>query len=197
MAAARAINPQTTVVLVSDHGFAPTTRTTNLFVPFIKAGLIRPTPDGSAIASWDAIPWMAGGSAAIRLARPDDAALKAKVAAVLAEVAADPAAGIDRVLDSAAIAAAGGTADATFWVNCKPGWLMGGKLNGVQGEATATKGMHGYFPDVPAMRASLIANGPGITAGRDLGVIDMRAIAPAVAARLGVTLKDAEKPAAF
>ncbi|OYZ13104.1 MAG: alkaline phosphatase family protein [Sphingomonadales bacterium 28-64-96] len=195
VAAARAINPQTTVVVVSDHGFAPTARTTNLFMPFIKAGLIR--LNGNAIASWDAIPWMAGGSAAIRLARPDDAALKAKVAAVLAEVAADPAAGIDRVMDAAAIAAAGGTGDAAFWVNCKPGWLMGGKLNGVQGEATATKGMHGYFPDVPAMRASLIANGPGITAGRDLGVIDMRAIAPAVAARLGVTLKDAEKPAAF
>lgn len=195
VAAARAINPQTTVVVVSDHGFAPTARTTNLFVPFIKAGLIR--LNGNAIASWDAIPWTAGGSAAIRLARPNDAALRAKVAAVLAEVAADPAAGIDRVLDSAAIAAASGSADAAFWVNCQPGWLMGGKLDGVQGEPTTTKGMHGYFPDVPAMRASLIANGPGIAAGRDLGVIDMRAIAPAVAARLGVSLKDAEKPAAF
>ena len=74
---------------------------------------------------------------------------------------------------------------------------MGGKLDGIQGEATTTKGMHGYFPDVPAMRASLIANGPGISTGRDLGVIDMRAIAPAVAARLGVSLRDAEKPAAF
>jgi hypothetical protein len=116
---------------------------------------------------------------------------------VLKDVAADPAAGIDRVMDAAAIAAAGGTADAAFWVNCQLGWLMGGKLDGVQGEPTATRGMHGYFPDVPAMRASLIANGPGITAGRDLGVIDMRAIAPAVAAQLGVSLRDAEKPAAF
>ena len=195
VAAARAINPHTTVVVVSDHGFAPTARTTNLFMPFIKAGLIR--LNGNAIASWDAIPWTAGGSAAIRLARPDDPALKAKVAAVLAEVAADPAAGIDRVMDAAAIAAAGGSADAAFWVNCQPGWLMGAKLDGVQGEPTATRGMHGYFPDVPAMRASLIANGPGITAGRDLGVIDMRAIAPAVAARLGVTLQDAKTPAAF
>ena len=100
-------------------------------------------------------------------------------------------------MDAAGIAAAGGSADAAFWVNCQPGWLMGGKLDGVKGEATTTKGMHGYFPDVPAMRASLIANGPGIAAGRDLGVIDMRAIAPAVAARLGVSLRDAEKPAAF
>ncbi|WP_017667442.1 ectonucleotide pyrophosphatase/phosphodiesterase [Sandarakinorhabdus sp. AAP62] len=197
VAAARAVDPATTIVIVSDHGFAPTTRTTNLFVPFIKAGLIRLSADGQSIAGWDAIPWTAGGSAAIVLARPDDAALKARVAAVLAQTAADPAAGIDRVLDSAAIATAGGTADAAFWVNCKTGWTMGDALGGGQGEPTATKGMHGYFPDVPAMRASLIASGPGIAAGRDLGVIDMRSIAPAVAARLGAALKDAEKPAAF
>ncbi|WP_372914645.1 alkaline phosphatase family protein [Sandarakinorhabdus sp.] len=197
VAAARAANPGATVVVVSDHGFAPTSRTSNLFVPFIKAGLIRLTQDGSGIASWDAMPWLAGGSAAIKLARPDDAALQDRVAAVLAQVAADPAAGIDRVLDAAAIAAAGGSDEAAFWVNCKPGWLMGNRLAGEQGEPAGAKGMHGYFPDVPAMRASLIANGPGLAAGRDLGVIDMRAIAPAVAARLGVALKDAQVPAAF
>ncbi|WP_353216890.1 alkaline phosphatase family protein [Sandarakinorhabdus sp.] len=202
VAAARAVDPQTLVVIVSDHGFAATSRTTNLFAPFIKAGLIRLTADGTGIASWDAIPWTAGGSAAIRLARPGDAALTARVAAVLAQAARDPDAGIDRVLDSAAIAAAGGSADAAFWVNCKPGWLMGNRLAGagpmiVQGEPTTTHGMHGYFPDVPAMRASLIANGPGIAAGKDLGVIDMRSIAPAVAARIGVKLRDAELPPAF
>jgi len=46
------------------------------------------------------------------------------------------------------------------------------------------------------MRTSLIANGPGI-APKDLGLIDMRAIAPSVAAKSGVTLRDAELPAAF
>lgn len=197
VAAARTVDPRTTVVIVSDHGFAPTTRTTNLFLPFIAAGLIRLSPDGQSIASWDAIPWLAGGSAAIVLARPDDAGLRARVAAVLAQTAADPAAGIDRVVDSAAIAAMGGSDQAAFWVNCKPGWLMGNRLAGTQGEAAATRGMHGYFPDVAAMRASLIANGPGLAAGRDLGEIDMRAIAPAVAKRLGVPLLNAERPAAF
>ncbi len=197
VAAARAIDPATNIIIVSDHGFAATSRTTNLFLPFIKAGLIRLTPDGSTIAGWDAIPWPAGGSAAIRLARPDDTVLKARVAAVLAQVAADPDAGIERVMDATAIAAAGGTPEAEFWVNCRPGWLMGNRLSGTQGEATTTRGMHGYAPDLPAMRASLIANGPGLTAGRNLGLIDMRAIAPAVAGRLGVTLQNAEVPAAF
>lgn len=197
VAAARAIDPQTLIVIVSDHGFTATSRTTNLVVPFIKAGLIRLSSDGRSIAGWDAMPWDAGGSAAITLARPGDAALNARVAAVLAQIAADPDAGIDRVIDSAGVAAAGGSADAAFWVNCKPGWLMGDSLTGTQGEATSTRGTHGYFPDVPAMRASLIANGPGIAAGKDLGVIDMRSIAPAVAARIGVKLRDAQTPPAF
>lgn len=197
VAAARAIDPATTIVLVSDHGFAPISRTTNLFLPFIKAGLIRLSADGSSIVGWDAVPWIDGGSAAIVLARPEDAALNARVAQVLAEAAADPAAGIDRVLDSKAIAAAGGSEAASFWVNCRPGWAMGDDLHGTQGGPTTSRGTHGYFPDVPAMRTSLIAVGPGLPAGRDLGLIDMRAIAPAVAARLGVRLRDAELPAAF
>ncbi|MBU6166936.1 MAG: ectonucleotide pyrophosphatase/phosphodiesterase [Alphaproteobacteria bacterium] len=197
VAAALAIDPATSIVVVSDHGFAAIARTTNLFVPLIRAGLIRLTPDGKAIASWDAMPWTDGGSAAIVLARPDDAALQQQVARILAQTAADPAAGIDRVLDARAIAAAGGSAAASFWVNCRPGWAMGDALDGQQGAPSTSRGTHGYFPDVPAMRASLIAAGPGLPAGRDLGVIDMRAIAPAVAARLGVRLRDAELPAAF
>lgn len=197
VATARAIDPATTIVLVSDHGFAPISRTTNLFLPLVKAGLIRLSADGKAIASWDAVPWIDGGSAAIVLARPDDAALKARVAQVLAETAADPAAGIDRIIDSQAIAAAGGSAAASFWVNSKPGWAMGDALQGTQGSPTTSRGTHGYFPDVPAMRTSLIAVGPGLPAGRDLGLIDMRGIAPAVAARLGVRLRDAELPPAF
>ena len=44
------------------------------------------------------------------------------------------------------------------------------------------------------MRASLFLRGKGIAAGRDLGVIDMRQIAPTLAQILGVTLNDAGQP---
>jgi hypothetical protein len=47
------------------------------------------------------------------------------------------------------------------------------------------------------MRSTLIVAGPGIAPGRDLGLVDMRAIAPAIARRLGARLPDAEMSPAF
>ncbi len=44
------------------------------------------------------------------------------------------------------------------------------------------------------MRACFFAMGKGIAAGRNLGVVDMRRIAPTVAAMLGVSLPSAKEP---
>ena len=51
---------------------------------------------------------------------------------------------------------------------------------------------HGYLADVPAMRAAFFVAGPGIPAGRSLGEIDMRDVAPTLAGVLGVRLPAAE-----
>ncbi len=75
--AARAAMPDVTVVVVSDHGFLPVSTDINLFKPFIDAGLITLDAKGQ-VTGWQAMPWIAGGTAAIRLARPDDAALLAQ-----------------------------------------------------------------------------------------------------------------------
>jgi hypothetical protein len=42
------------------------------------------------------------------------------------------------------------------------------------------------------MRATFIVQGPGIAAGRNLGIIDMRDVASTLASRLGVRLSNAE-----
>jgi hypothetical protein len=42
------------------------------------------------------------------------------------------------------------------------------------------------------MRATFIIDGPGIAAGRGLGLIDMRDVAPTLAHRLGIRLALAE-----
>jgi hypothetical protein len=52
--------------------------------------------------------------------------------------------------------------------------------------------MHGYWPDLPEMNASFFTLGPGIPAGRSLGLMDMRAIAPTLAQILGLPLPSAE-----
>ncbi|KQT31171.1 nucleotide pyrophosphatase [Sphingomonas sp. Leaf412] len=194
--AARAAMPDVTVVVVSDQGFLPVDTDVNLFRPFVDAGLVTLDAKGQ-VTAWQAIPWLAGGTAAIRLARPDDAALVATVRGVLARMAADPAYRIARILDRAELTAAGGAGEASFFVALKPGTETGRDPLAPITRPSAYKGMHGYLPSDPAMRSTLIVAGPGVAKGRDLGVVDMRGIAPAIARRLGAALPDAEVKPAF
>lgn len=57
-AAARANDPSTVLVLVSDHGFMKVTHQVHLFIPFLQAGLITTTSNSSStfssIQSWKA-----------------------------------------------------------------------------------------------------------------------------------------------
>ena len=191
VAAARKARPDTVVVLVSDHGFAPVTRQSNLWAPLVQAGLLQLGADGKPLPGWQAMPWLAGGSAEIVLARPDDAALQAQVLGLFTALAADPDAGIDRGVAPGAALAMGGNAG--IWINLKPGFTTGIDPAAAQGAPAKVKGMHGYFPDVAAMRSSLIINGGGQRG--DLGLVDMRAIAPTIAKILGVALPSAEVPA--
>lgn len=187
--------PDAVIALVSDHGFAPVDTVINLYRPFIDAGLVTLAPDGK-IAAAEATPWGSGGSFAIRLARPDDAALKAKVKALLDKLAADPAAKIERVIEAPAIARMGGNPDASFYVNLRLGAVAGPFVRGDLPLAfpSPVKGMHGYFPEAPEMRSTFMVMGKGVAKARSLGEIDMRAIAPTLASVMGGMLLAAERP---
>jgi hypothetical protein len=194
--AARAADPATVIVVVSDHGFASLTHTVSLFVPFIAAGLIQTTAKAAgqppAITSWRAEPWLAGGMAAIMLKDPADSATLAEVGELLHQLQADPRNGIAAVRDRADIGALGGFPDASFLVEFKPGFYAVGDLTGpAVVELPGARGGHGFAPEFPEMRAAFFAAGSGIARHRDLGVIDMRRIAPSVAAVLGVPLASA------
>jgi hypothetical protein len=137
--------------------------------------------------------WGAGGSAAIVLHDKNDAATKSKVAALLAKLAADPANGIDRIVPESELHARGGFPDAAFLVALRPGFVIGDAVSGEIVTPSANfRGMHGYWPDLPEMNASFFTLGPGIPAGRSLGLMDMRAIAPTLAQILGLPLPSAE-----
>ena len=195
IAAERAAHPDAVIALVSDHGFAPVTHETNLFRAFIDADLIKLGADGK-IASWEAMPWPAGGSAAIILARPDDPVLKALVAGKLAALQCDLAAGIADIADAREVAAMGGNPRASFFVNFRIGTSAGTFASQAQGVFAVphSKGTHGWFPAAPEMRAAFLIMGPGIPAGKKLGEIDQRAIAPTLAGIMGARLDSAEVP---
>lgn len=198
---ALANDPQTVVLVVSDHGFVRTDHRVNLLVPFVAQGLIqiqRPVSafsDHPRIVGWEASPWSAGGSAAIVLAHPDDEKIYAKTKALLTQLAADSRNGIARVVEKEEAAKMGGFPGAAFVVEFAAGYQMGYGFDGPVLTPAPSTGMHGYFPDRPDLRASFFAMGKGIAAHRDLGVVDMRRIAPTVAAILGVKLPSAKMDA--
>jgi len=184
----RTIDPDAIIAIVSDHGFEPVEKTFNINVLFSEAGLM-----GKDV--WKAAPWITGGTAAVVLKDPKDADVLKQVRVLLDKAAATPEYGIAAVLSHDELVRRGGSPEASFLVEMKPGYKFGTARQGkvlVEGKRTGT---HGYLPERPELRASFLMVGKGIAHGRDLGVIDMRVIAPTLAAVLGVKLEAAEKPA--
>ncbi len=198
-AAARAIDPATVLVVTSDHGFVPVDHRINLFIPFIEAGLIDAKADPEShvpvVSSWRAQPWFAGGMAAIMLKDPADQATEQQVGALLRRLAADPRNGIASIRDRSDLGATGGFPEAAFIVSFQPGYYAGANLSGelITG-MPGGHGGHGFAPEFPEMRAAFFITGRGVAAGRTLGVIDMRQIAPTVAAVLGVPFPSSKAP---
>ncbi len=194
--AALSVDPEAIVCVVSDHGFAPVHQKLNLFTAFVQAGLIRPgtaktmfgTPE---VESWDAMPWANGGSAAIVLRNPDDAALVNKVRDLLASLAGDPENGINRIVEKKELRELGGYPTASFLVDLKLGFQTDSGLTGAL-RREASGGTHGYLPEHVELRASFFLVGPGIAHSKNLGVVDMRQIAPSIANLLGLHMPTAE-----
>lgn len=187
-----ATEPGADIAVVSDHGFVTIDTDVNLFGAFIRAGFIL--LDGAKVKSWDAVPWFAGGSAAVVLARRDDPALRARVAALLASLQANPATHIVAILDHDELVRRGAGRQADWFIEFAPGTEMGRDPAAALIAPSTLKGMHGYDPREPAMQSSFFLAGPGARLHGDLGTIDMRQIAPTLAAVMGARLNTADKP---
>ena len=188
--ASRSAHPDCVIAVVSDHGFLPVQNDVNLYAPFIQAGLV--TLKDGVVTDWQAAPWNDGGSAAIVLRDPANAAVRGKVAALLAQLQKDPAYGIDRVIGKAEVMKDGGTPQADWFVLFKKGYEMGLKPGDPMPFPSHYRGMHGYDPALAEMRSTFLIEGKGVQAGKDFGDIDMRDIAPTIAHVLGVKLPQAE-----
>jgi predicted AlkP superfamily pyrophosphatase or phosphodiesterase len=179
------------VAVVSDHGFAKYDHQLDLFPAFIAAKLIT-LDDKGKISDWKAMPWETGGSAAIVLKDPQDQPTTTAVRELLKGLAADPANGIDRVLEADELHKLGGYPPGAFFVGLKPGWRTGSALTGPIVSNIKPGGTHGELPDLPDLHAAFFLVGPGVPAGKDLGEIDMRDVAPTLAKKVGLSLSTAD-----
>ncbi|MEW5306099.1 MAG: hypothetical protein WDW36_008593 [Sanguina aurantia] len=112
---------------------------------------------------------------------PGNAAVKAKVAALLDQLKDDPRYQIDTVLDHDQLVAQGGTPMASWFVLMKIGYELGVTPDAPLPAPGHFHGMHGYDPAQQEMRSTFLIAGPGIASGIDLGSLDMRDIAPTLA----------------
>lgn len=197
IAAERAIDPDSVIVIVSDHGFSPLHTRVNLGVLFVQDGLIQIEEKGNdqtAVRSWDAQLWPTGGTTAVLLRDPSDSSAREKVGALLEKAASNPDYGIERILSREEALKRGGFCDPrmAFVIAWKLGYSGGGALTGPVIVPVPRAGAHGYLPHHPELHASFFMEGNGVAKGRNLGEIDMRQIAPTLAEILGVHLVDAK-----
>ncbi|HZS05467.1 MAG TPA: ectonucleotide pyrophosphatase/phosphodiesterase [Blastocatellia bacterium] len=190
-AAERAYNGRVVFCVVSDHGHITADKELHLNAALREAGLLE-LDEKQKLKSWRAFAWTSGGSVGIMLKDANDEQARNQIRELLRRLAADPASGIDRVAEGSEAAALNGFSGAAFIVGVKPGFKMGGTLTGPVMRMGSAGGNHGYLPVYPDMEASFFIAGPGIPAGRNLGQIDMRDVAPTVAGVLGVALPSAE-----
>ena len=191
-AAAESAAPgRATICLVSDHGFAAVEHDVNLYAAFREAGFIGVDQAGK-ITDWKAMPWPAGGSAAVMLADPADQSMAARVKALLDKLAGDSDNGIERILTQEEIQRGGGFPNAAYLVSFRSGYEMAYALSPPLVTPPGNLGMHGYLPEHPDMRSVFFIVGPHIPKDRSVGEIDMRQIAPTIAGIMHVRLAGAE-----
>jgi arylsulfatase A-like enzyme len=190
-AAESAGNGRAVVAVVSDHGFVSTRRELDLDEALRAAGLLSYDSRGR-LASWKALAWSSVGSAAIMLRDPADVSTRRRVERLLRDLAEAPGSPIERVLSGDEARAAGGFPAAGFVVGMKPDARIVDRGEEPLVQDALPEGSHGQLPEPGAMDASFLVAGPGVPRGRDLGRVDMRDIAPTLAALMGVALPSAE-----
>jgi predicted AlkP superfamily phosphohydrolase/phosphomutase len=187
------IADRTDIVIVSDHGFLPLEKQLHPNAVFRREGLLTVNESG-AITDWQVYFKANGGSGFVYLRDPADAALRTRVRGLLDALAADPANGVDQVLDASGLAAMGATPDAAFALTMRSGFYSGGGHTTLLTPLTS-RGGHGFDPNAPGLQASLIMAGPSVTRKGDLGIIRMSQIAPTIAQWFGVRLDpEADRP---
>jgi predicted AlkP superfamily pyrophosphatase or phosphodiesterase len=190
-AAERGGNGRAVMAVVSDHGHARTTHELRLNEALRAAGLIWLDARGRT-TGYKAFAWGAGGAAAVMLKDPADEATRRAVREILDGLSSRPDSPIERVLDGAAARRGGGFPEAAFVVAVKPDVRLTSRMEDPVLAEALPRGSHGHLPENKEVDASFFLAGPGIPAGRDLGRVDMRDIAPTLAALLGLRLPQAE-----
>lgn len=179
---------ETAFVVASDHGFRNVERCFNPRALLEQAKLLTRNTDGK-IESWQATVHPNHGSAFVYL-NGADPALEARVQKLFDDRAKAEPNAIARVLSRAEVVAMGGDPDAFLGLEAAPGAYFGPAYDKWQ-TPPRYRANHGYDPNLPVMRASLLLFGAGV-APRNLADARIVDVAPTVASWLGLSMGDVD-----
>lgn len=169
------------VVVAGDHGAMDRHTLLRPNVWLVGAGLMEDRPDRG---DWRATFHADGGSAFLRLRHADDGSAVAAVRALLD--ALPPARrALFRVVERAELDALGADPEAVLALAAAPGVELS-QVPTPPLLAPTAGGTHGYHPDEPQMHTGWVAHGAGIRHGARVPLLPVQAVAPLVAALLGI-----------
>ncbi len=171
--------PDTSFVVLSDHGFVPVEKEAAPLVILAEEGLLDHDAAGRfALKRLGAV--HAGGSFAVYwLEEPSvqDRRTLEKAVERLRQTGA-----VAEVLDGARLEDLEADPDAELMLDAAPGFYFSGRLDGpAVCHTTKDHGTHGQLPTREGLEAALIAAGPGIGAKKNLGRVSLRQVAPTLA----------------
>lgn len=176
----------TVLVIVSDHGFAAISQLFRPGVMLREKGLVTLDAKGK-ITDWKATVVTDGGSAYLYRKDPNDEATRSAVLAMFTRSTE----GIRRVALHDDIVKLGGDPSALLAIEAADGTVLASGYSGDAHSAIPAAGTHGYFPDRPEMRASLLIDSPQIGRGKieNARIIDL---APTIARWLHLPLPNVD-----
>ncbi len=181
----------TSILVVSDHGFVEVNRVIKPGVLMRALDLLQ-ADDDAKITSWQAAPWAAGGCLAIVPHPAASSDSRQKVLDLVDLLKSNPSYGVGRVYMGSELSQTGGFSRALAVLEARPGYFFSAEVQGELVSPSDTRGMHGYGPDLPGLKAAFLAKGPEIKPAHHLKAVRLLDLAPTIARILKVEFSGAQ-----
>jgi predicted AlkP superfamily pyrophosphatase or phosphodiesterase len=173
-----------TLVILSDHGFAPVEKEAAPLSVLTEEGLFDREADGTPkLGKLGAI--HAGGCFAVYWLEEPSATDRASLQRVVERLI--EAGTVEEVVDRARLESLSADPDAELIIDAAPGVYFSDRLEGpLVRDSTEDRGTHGQLPTRPGLEASFIVAGADVSGGRNLGRMTLTQVAPTLARLLGL-----------
>jgi predicted AlkP superfamily pyrophosphatase or phosphodiesterase len=177
----------TTVIVVSDHGFRAYKHKIHPNVLLKQKGLLSEEAGRSGGEAW-VMP--EGGTAGVYVTNPDrKAELIPKLRQMFTDVeGVDEIFGVDQFAEIGFPLPTASDQAPDLVLAAKPDYMFSGESDGDYVSQVTEGGTHGYINTDPRMQAIFIASGAGVPKGVHIGAISNLDVAPTIAALLGLHL---------